>query len=138
MDAFQRSIAQSLRQVADGGTRIYLMHGNRDFLIGKAFCREAGCTLLPDPSVIDLYGEPVLLMHGDSLCTRDGPTCACAAGCATRSRSGYCATCRWPPGTSCTQARKESRAQTRMKAVDIIDVTPEEVPGSCAGMACVP
>ncbi|MEM8317771.1 metallophosphoesterase, partial [Morganella morganii] len=34
MDAFQRSIAQSLRQVADGGTRIYLMHGNRDFLIG--------------------------------------------------------------------------------------------------------
>ena len=47
MDAFQRSIAQSLRQVADGGTRIYLMHGNRDFLIGKAFCREAGCTLLP-------------------------------------------------------------------------------------------
>ena len=108
MDAFQRSIAQSLRQVADGGTRIYLMHGNRDFLIGKAFCREAGCTLLPDPSVIDLYGEPVLLMHGDSLCTRDE---ACAAGCATRSRSGYCATCRWPPGTSwhASCARKAAR-----------------------------
>ncbi|MBM2598726.1 UDP-2,3-diacylglucosamine diphosphatase, partial [Pseudomonas sp. BDPW] len=129
MDAFQRSIAQSLRQVADGGTRIYLMHGNRDFLIGKAFCREAGCTLLPDPSVIDLYGEPVLLMHGDSLCTRD---------------EAYMRLRRWlrnpltlwvlrhlPLATRhklARKLRKESRAQTRMKAVDIIDVTPEEVP----------
>ncbi|MFO5836880.1 UDP-2,3-diacylglucosamine hydrolase, partial [Klebsiella pneumoniae] len=57
--------------VADRGPRVYLMHGKGDYLTGTAFCREAGCTLLPDPSVIDLYGEPVLLMHGDSLCTRD-------------------------------------------------------------------
>ena len=47
------------------------MHGNRDFLLGQAFCKAAGCTLLKDPSVVDFYGEPVLLMHGDSLCTRD-------------------------------------------------------------------
>jgi UDP-2,3-diacylglucosamine hydrolase len=49
------------------------MHGNRDFLLGERFAREAGMTLLPDPSVIDLYGTPTLLMHGDSLCIDDAP-----------------------------------------------------------------
>ena len=43
----------------------------KDFLLGKGFCKAAGCTLLPDPSVVKFYDEPVLLMHGDSLCTRD-------------------------------------------------------------------
>src|SRR3546814_12959999 len=47
------------------------MHGNRDFMLGQAFCKAAGCTLLKDPSVVQFNGEPVLLMHGDSLCTRD-------------------------------------------------------------------
>jgi UDP-2,3-diacylglucosamine hydrolase len=74
MTPLPRSIAQALRQLSERGTRIYLMHGNRDFLLGKAFCREAGCTLLPDPSVIELNGERVLLMHGDSLCTQDTAT----------------------------------------------------------------
>jgi len=47
------------------------MHGNRDFLIGERFCRESGATLLADGTVVDLYGERVLLMHGDALCTDD-------------------------------------------------------------------
>ena len=47
------------------------MHGNRDFLIGRAFCRDTGCTLLRDPTRIALDDEPVLLMHGDLLCTDD-------------------------------------------------------------------
>ncbi len=71
MTPFQLSICQALRTLANSGTAIYLMHGNRDFLIGQAFCRAAGCTLLADPSVVELDGEPVLLMHGDTLCTRD-------------------------------------------------------------------
>ena len=126
---FQRSIAQALRQLSDSGTRIYLMHGNRDFMLGKAFCREAGCTLLKDPSVVELGGEKVLLMHGDSLCTQD---------------AAYMKLRRWlrnplslfilrnlPLATRHKLARKlrnESRAQTRMKASDIVDVTPDEVP----------
>jgi UDP-2,3-diacylglucosamine hydrolase len=48
-----------------------LMHGNRDFLLGQAFAVQTGCQLLTDPSVISLYGEPTLLMHGDTLCTED-------------------------------------------------------------------
>ncbi|MCE4073003.1 MULTISPECIES: UDP-2,3-diacylglucosamine diphosphatase [Pseudomonas] len=128
MDEFQHSIARALRELSDSGTRIYLMHGNRDFLIGKAFCREAGCTLLRDPSLIDLGGEKILLMHGDSLCTLD---------------AAYMKLRRWlrnpltlfilrnlPLATRhklARKLRKESRAQTRMKASEIVDVTPAEV-----------
>jgi UDP-2,3-diacylglucosamine hydrolase len=47
------------------------MHGNRDFLIGARFAKAAGLQILPDPSVVTLYGKPTLLMHGDTLCTAD-------------------------------------------------------------------
>lgn len=71
MDSYQQHIAQALRRLADGGTQIFLLHGNRDFMLGKAFCRLAGCQLLKEESLIQLGGEPVLLMHGDTLCTQD-------------------------------------------------------------------
>ncbi len=64
-------VADRLRVVADGGTPVWFMHGNRDFLVGQAFADRAGMTILPDPTVVDLYGKPVLLMHGDTLCTDD-------------------------------------------------------------------
>src|SRR5690606_30178951 len=57
MSPFQRDIASALRELSDAGTRIYLMHGNRDFLIGRSFCRLAGCTLLKDPSIVRFNGE---------------------------------------------------------------------------------
>lgn len=50
---------------------IYIMHGNRDFLIGKKFCNASGAKLLPDPSIITIYGQKILLTHGDQLCTLD-------------------------------------------------------------------
>ena len=50
---------------------VSLMHGNRDFLIGRDFASRANVSLLDDPTCITIGGEPVLLMHGDSLCTRD-------------------------------------------------------------------
>lgn len=52
-------------------TPIYVMHGNRDFLIGDEFARRTGATLLPDPSTVRIHQEPVVLLHGDSLCTDD-------------------------------------------------------------------
>jgi len=66
-----RAVCASLRQCADGGTPVYVMHGNRDFLLGERFAQDCGVTLLGDPAVIDLYGVPTLLMHGDLLCTDD-------------------------------------------------------------------
>ncbi|MBH2037320.1 MAG: UDP-2,3-diacylglucosamine diphosphatase, partial [Pseudomonadales bacterium] len=71
MGPFQHEIASALRELADSGTRLYLMHGNRDFMLGQGFCQLAGCTLLSDPCRVSFNGEPVLLMHGDSLCTSD-------------------------------------------------------------------
>lgn len=50
---------------------VFFMHGNRDFLIGKRFATVAGMQILPDPSVIDVYGQAVVLSHGDILCTDD-------------------------------------------------------------------
>jgi UDP-2,3-diacylglucosamine hydrolase len=66
-------IRAALRELTGSGTRCALMHGNRDFLIGRAFARDTGCTLLKDPTLLDLYGMPTLLMHGDLLCTDDVP-----------------------------------------------------------------
>lgn len=129
MSPFQHDIARALRQLSDSGTRVYLMHGNRDFLIGQAFCREAGCTLLKDPSVIQVDGKPVLLMHGDSLCTLDVGYMKLRR--VLRNPLTLFILRHLPLSTRHKLARKlrnESRAQTRMKASEIVDVTPEEVP----------
>ncbi len=67
----QDEVAAALKAASDSGTQLFLMHGNRDFLIGEAFCERIGATLLEDPAMVDLYGTPTLLMHGDSLCTAD-------------------------------------------------------------------
>lgn len=53
------------------GASIYIMHGNRDFLLGSQFCAKTGASLLEDNTVIELGGSPTLLLHGDSLCTDD-------------------------------------------------------------------
>jgi UDP-2,3-diacylglucosamine hydrolase len=69
--AASREIIGALRRYADTGVPCFVMHGNRDFLIGERFCRETGAKLVDDGTVIELYGESVLLMHGDVLCTDD-------------------------------------------------------------------
>ena len=64
-------IAGALSHLADSGVPCYFMHGNRDFLLQDSYAKLAGLELLPEEHVADLYGERVLLMHGDSLCTDD-------------------------------------------------------------------
>lgn len=61
----------ALKQLSNHKVDIFFMHGNRDFLIGDDFARASGMTLLPDPSLVNLYGYRVLLSHGDALCTDD-------------------------------------------------------------------
>lgn len=68
---FNQSIINALYHTTQKGLPIYFMHGNRDFLIGKKFLKASGCKLLPEEYVINLYGCPTLLMHGDTLCTED-------------------------------------------------------------------
>jgi len=64
-------VAGALEALTRQGTQLWLMHGNRDFLLGERFCRESGARLLGDWARIDLHGVPTLLMHGDQLCTDD-------------------------------------------------------------------
>ncbi len=68
---FTDTLIDALKSVSGRGVSLFFMHGNRDFLIGERFAEQTGCTILPDPTVIDLYGTPTLLMHGDTLCTDD-------------------------------------------------------------------
>jgi UDP-2,3-diacylglucosamine hydrolase len=70
-DATQAAAIAGLRALTSSGVPCFVMHGNRDFLISRQFCELSGAQLLPDPLIVTLYGEPVLVMHGDALCTDD-------------------------------------------------------------------
>nr|WP_238942396.1 UDP-2,3-diacylglucosamine diphosphatase [Marinobacter sediminum] len=124
----QEQIAAALRAVSESGTEIFLMHGNRDFLIGHDFCDRAGATLLDDPTVVDLYGTPTLLMHGDSLCTADVEYQKFRAN--MRNPQWQQMILQRPLADRqqmARQLREISMAKNQGKAETIMDVTPEEV-----------
>lgn len=128
MTEFHHQAASALQQLAATGCKIYLMHGNRDFLLGRKFCRLAGCELLPDPSLLVHNGERILLMHGDSLCTDDRDYQRMKR--ILRNPLSLFILPRLPLKTRQKLAgdlRAKSRTQTRMKASEITDVSPDAV-----------
>lgn len=70
-DRLATEVAQGFRALADAGVKVHVMHGNRDFLLGKGFLDASGAQLLDDPSVIKFAGKRLALLHGDTLCTDD-------------------------------------------------------------------
>ena len=70
-DSSQAAAIQGIHALTSHGVPCFVMHGNRDFLLAEQFGRMSGAQLLPDPLIVTLYGEPVLVMHGDALCTDD-------------------------------------------------------------------
>lgn len=70
IQSFQRQIINEIKQISSA-IPVYFMAGNRDFLIGEQFAKLSGVHLLNEPAIINLYGIPTLLMHGDSLCLED-------------------------------------------------------------------
>ena len=122
------NFANALQQLHNGGTQLYFIHGNRDFLVGEKFAARCGMKLLEDAAVIDLYGRPALLMHGDTLCTEDKEYLAFRAQVrnAQWQRQVLAA-----PIEQRRQLAAQLRAQSKMaasnKAEDIMDVTPAEV-----------
>lgn len=70
-DPQKEEVTAALSGLRDAGVPCFVLHGNRDFLLGKAFCERSGCVLLDDPVVAQFGDEPVLLTHGDALCTDD-------------------------------------------------------------------
>jgi len=70
-DPLGRAVAGALRDLSRRGVGVALMHGNRDFLLGRRFCAASGARLMEDPSIEKIGGVRTLLMHGDTLCTDD-------------------------------------------------------------------
>ncbi|WP_225721758.1 UDP-2,3-diacylglucosamine diphosphatase [Candidatus Vallotiella sp. (ex Adelges kitamiensis)] len=68
---FSQYIAKLMHTLSERGITLYIMHGNRDFLLGPKFMKTASAILLPDPCVITVFGERIVLTHGDALCTAD-------------------------------------------------------------------
>jgi len=107
---------------------LFIMHGNRDFLLGEAFCREIGATLLSDPTVINLAGENVLLMHGDSLCTQDLEYMQVRKMLRSEAFQNDFLSKRLDERNAfANAARNQSKEHTRESADDIMDVTLAEV-----------
>ena len=125
---FVVEVASALNAVSLLGTKIYFIHGNRDFLLGRNYAKSCGMQLLPETDMIDLYGKPVLIMHGDTLCTRDIAYQAFRK----KSRSWW-----WQAIVKnlplfvrkkiAEDYRKKSASATALKSQEIMDVTETEV-----------
>jgi UDP-2,3-diacylglucosamine hydrolase len=68
---FARRMTKLMHTLSERGIALYVMHGNRDFLLGRRFLKEAGAMLLPDPYVVTAFGTRIVVAHGDGLCTAD-------------------------------------------------------------------
>jgi UDP-2,3-diacylglucosamine hydrolase len=123
--AFNRHIISALKQLE---VPKYVMHGNRDFLLGQDFCQQTGATLLDDPTVIEIDGRTLLLMHGDSLCTRDEAYMAVRKQLRDSSfQQDFLSKTIAERQIFADSARSQSKEHTREVASDIMDVTPSEV-----------
>ncbi len=119
---------QPIAALTRAGTSVSVMHGNRDFLLGQGFEERTGARLLPGSCVIDLYGRPTLLLHGDSLCTRDSEYQAFRRQ--VREPAWQRQMLARPleeRRAIALNLRQRSREAAANKADNIMDVTPEEV-----------
>ena len=70
-DDFSNQVISKLKQFSQSNKNIYIMHGNRDFLLGEKFAEKCGAKLIPDPLILDGKGKKIMLSHGDIFCTDD-------------------------------------------------------------------
>lgn len=123
-----RRVEGALHELAASGVAIYFMGGNRDFLAGPAFAARSGCRPIPDPTVIDLYGVPTLLCHGDTLCTGDRGYQALRARLRDPAwQADFLARPVAERRTLAAGLRDASRAETAGKSAAAMDVDPTAV-----------
>lgn len=121
-------VQAALRTFSDSGKALYFMTGNRDFLVGKGFCEQTGARLLTDPTSIDLYGRPTLLLHGDTLCTDDVEYQAFRKQARDPAWQAPLLAQPLPVRRQlAAKIRAETQSLAAMKAEDIMDVNPDEV-----------
>jgi UDP-2,3-diacylglucosamine hydrolase len=130
-------INQALNRCANKGTKIYFMHGNRDFLVGQTWCDNAQCELLEESKLITLGDAKVLLLHGDSLCTDD--TDYMKARVMLRNpvwQAQFLAKSIPERIAFAKQARNESKASQKGKSYDIMDVNQDTVNEALSSANC--
>ena len=127
-DPFNATVVTALARLAGSGVPSYLMRGNRDFVLGEEFARASGVTLLADPTLLSLYHQPLLLMHGDTLCTLDREYQAFRRE--ARSEPWIRDLLRKPLAerkAAIEALRRQSEQEKRGKPAEIMDVAPAEV-----------
>jgi len=121
-------VSQALSDLAATGTKIFLMHGNRDFLLGKAYAERCSAQLIEDPAIIECYGNTLMLMHGDSLCTRDLEYIKFRKMVRSeRWQNDFLDRSLVERHMIAQQTRQQSKEQSSHKASEIMDVTQQEV-----------
>ena len=127
-DPAKARVTRALRELTAGGVAVFIIHGNRDFLLGQDFCRRTGCTLLEDPTIVELDGESVLLTHGDALCTDDHAYQALRSSVRTPEwQRRFLALPLAARERLAHQARAGSQAHTARVVQEIMDVNPQAV-----------
>lgn len=120
---FHQQIISAIREVSLQGTPVFIMHGNRDFLMDEQLAMECHATLLTDPVLIDLYGTSTLLTHGDALCTDDTGYQAFRQQVRQPAwRNNFLAQPLTQRKAQIEQLRKMSEDQKQTKSLDIMDV----------------
>jgi UDP-2,3-diacylglucosamine hydrolase len=129
-DPFHQRITGTLRGLDAQGTRIYIMHGNRDFLMDEELGAACNATLLDDPTLLDLYGTPTLLSHGDALCTDDAEYQRFRSMVRNDAwQTQFLAQPLTNRKAQIEQLRKQSENEKQNKAMDIMDVNCDAVNG---------
>lgn len=125
------AVADGVRGVLSSAAErcpVFVMHGNRDFLLGERFATDTGVTLLDDPTTIDIDGQPVLTAHGDAYCTRDTAYQRMRATFRSPTwQSTVLASSLDERRSLAASLRAQSMAANENKADNIMDVTPEAV-----------
>jgi UDP-2,3-diacylglucosamine hydrolase len=130
-------ISTALRQQADAGLAVYLMHGNRDFLLGERFAATAGARLIADPQVLEHGKHRYLLMHGDQLCTRDTGYLAFRTKVRDPAwQQAFLASPLAERRAFADQARATSKSMSSNKPEDIMDVSQDAVEAVLAEHDC--
>lgn len=127
-DPEKAKVIGALRSLTDAGVATFVIHGNRDFLLGRTFCDQAGVRLLPDPVVIELDDERVLITHGDALCTDDHSYQELRSSVRTTDwQTRFLALPFEVRDSFANRARKGSKAHNARTAPQIQDVNPAAV-----------
>ena len=127
-DTVSSTVVATLRDLTRRGVTLYVMHGNRDLLLGTRFLRAAGATLLSDPALAQTNGQTLLLSHGDAWCTEDVEYMHFRASVRQEARQReFLSSPRAARQAFMGAARAHSEAGKREKSMQIMDVTPEAV-----------